>query len=83
MSDIELICSPVSDEPAASIITMCGNASRIRPRTLGVSGALPLLIAASPLRSYGVPAAAARSTSSTSGSATASLAGVLGKSKPG
>ncbi len=51
LSDIELICSPVSDAPAASITRMCGSASRIRSRTPGVSGAPPLLNAASPDRS--------------------------------
>ena len=50
-SDIELICSPVSEEPAASMTTMCGASSRNRSRTAGVSGALPLLIAAMPDRS--------------------------------
>ena len=49
---IELICSPVSEEPAASMTMMCGSSSISRARTAGDSGAAPLLTAASPDRSY-------------------------------
>ena len=50
-NDMELICRPVSEEPAASMTMMCGSSSSRRARTAGVRGAEPLLIAASPDRS--------------------------------
>ena len=48
---IELICRPVSEEPAASITRMCGSSSISRARTAGDNGAAPLLTAARPDRS--------------------------------
>ena len=56
---IELICSPVSEEPAASITRMCGSSSISRARTAGESGAAPLLTAASPDRSWSPASSAA------------------------